>query len=99
MPHHVFVPDRGTMRRVWVIVVVWSAAFGASAVPAVATVSGDNGVIAFVSDETGVDQIYTIAPDGSARTQLTSFDPNSESGLRIHVIRWSPDGRPNFFAQ
>jgi hypothetical protein len=85
------------MRRVCVIAIVWSVAFAASAVPAMATVSGDNGVIAFVSDETGVDQIYTIAPDGSARTQLTSFDPTSESGLRIHVVRWSPDGRTIFF--
>ena len=34
-------------------------------VPADATVSGEDGLVAFVSDRSGVDQVYVVETDGS----------------------------------
>ena len=44
--------------------------------------------IAFVSDRTGVEQVYTMQADGSSQTQLT-FDPFTHDQLPD----WSPDGK------
>src|SRR6185503_17896023 len=45
---------------------------------------GQNGKIAFVSSN----QIWTMQPDGSGRTQLT----NPPAGFRDGAPTWSPDG-------
>jgi Tol biopolymer transport system component len=49
-------------------------------------VPGDNGLVAFVSDRDGSDDIWTMAPDGSDQTRLTT----STSDERAPA--WSPDG-------
>jgi dipeptidyl aminopeptidase/acylaminoacyl peptidase len=50
--------------------------------PATATVSGENGKIAFVSDRDGNPEIYVMEADGSEVTLLTSGEDPA----------WSPDG-------
>ncbi len=50
--------------------------------------SPDGKWIAFVSDETGEDEIFMVKPDGSGKTQLTN---NSES-YRFE-LSWSPDSK------
>lgn len=50
--------------------------------------SPDGKWIAFISDETGEDEIYLIKPDGSDKMQLTK-DANS---YRYELL-WSPDSR------
>ena len=56
------------------------------AAPGGATFPGTNGKIAFTSDQTGNGDIYTINPDGTGLTQLTS-DP-----LADNFPHWSADG-------
>lgn len=56
-------------------------------VPAEATVPGENGQIAFVSDRDGNNEIYVMNPDGSAQVRLTNH-PAADS-----EPDWSPDGR------
>lgn len=51
-------------------------------------VSPDGMSIAFISDETGEDEIYTIKPDGTNKKQITK---NAES-YRFE-IKWSPDSK------
>ena len=89
----------GIVRRPGVVLAAAIAVVLVGAVPAGGTVSGDDGVIAFVSDESGVDQIYSIEWDGSGLTQLTTFDPASDGTSRIDVVRWSPDGRTIAFGR
>ena len=55
--------------------------------PATATVSGENGKIAFVSDRDGNPEIYVMEADGSNPVNLTNH-PGSDSSPA-----WSPDGR------
>jgi tricorn protease len=50
--------------------------------------SPDGKWIAFISDETGEDEIYLMKPDGTKKTQLTD---NAES-YRFE-LRWSPDSK------
>jgi Tol biopolymer transport system component len=59
--------------------------------PAVATVSGDNGKIAFVSNRDGNAEIYLMESDGSDQVNLTS-NPASD-----FAPSWSPDGRQIVF--
>jgi tricorn protease len=52
------------------------------------TWSPDGKWIAFISDETGEDEIFIVKPDGTSKTQLTK---NSES-YRFD-LSWSPDSK------
>jgi TolB protein len=52
-----------------------------------ATVPGPVGLIAFRADTGSGDQLYTIRPDGTGQTQLTSLD-----GDNLEQPHWSPDG-------
>jgi Tol biopolymer transport system component len=58
------------------------------------TFSPDGKRIAFISDRTGVEQVWLMNADGTNQTQL------SKSGVREdQVPDWSPDGRKVAFAQ
>jgi Tol biopolymer transport system component/predicted Ser/Thr protein kinase len=50
-------------------------------------VSADGSHIAFVSNRTGVSELWTAKSDGTEQTQLTSFE-----GPALGSPRWSPDG-------
>ncbi|GMQ85787.1 MAG: hypothetical protein BMS9Abin07_1355 [Acidimicrobiia bacterium] len=63
-----------------------------AAQPVAATVPGDNGKIAFVSDRDGNSEIYVVDADGSDPVNLTS-NPAADS-----APSWSPDGRQIAFA-
>jgi hypothetical protein len=62
------------------------------AAPALATFPGENGRIAFESNATGNWEIYSVNPDGTGQTQLTT-NPAEERDPA-----WSPDGRKIAFA-
>jgi Tol biopolymer transport system component len=63
-----------------VATIVWVSPVGA-------TLSGDEGLIAFVSDRDGNHEIYVMEPDGSNQTNLTSHRASDSSPS------WSPNGR------
>src|SRR4029079_11715486 len=63
----------------------------AGATPTIAAFPGVNGRIAFDSDRTGGEQIYTIEADGSDLKQLTTVGANN------NTPRPSPDGRKILF--
>ncbi|HQV68703.1 MAG TPA: S9 family peptidase [Thermoflexales bacterium] len=52
-----------------------------------ATYAPDGGVIAVLSNATGYDEIWLMAPDGSRLSQLTHLN------LDIESFAWSPDGK------
>jgi tricorn protease len=54
--------------------------------------SPDGKLIAFISDETGEDEIFIMKPDGSDKTQLTK---NAES-YKFSLL-WSPDSKTILF--
>jgi Tol biopolymer transport system component len=56
--------------------------------PALATVPGPNGLIAFRADTGSGDQIYTINPDGTGQRQLTFLN-----GDNLEQPHWSPGSR------
>ncbi|MFV1963249.1 MAG: TolB family protein, partial [Acidimicrobiia bacterium] len=64
-----------------------------TALPALATVSGQNGRIAFVSDADGDDDIYTMNPDGSGLVQVTNAPDQNGFPVMDANPAWSPDGR------
>jgi Tol biopolymer transport system component len=80
-------------RRVmrWFVVMVVGVSAAASTLvwvsPAAATLSGEEGLIAFVSDRDGNDEIYVMEADGSNQRNLTNH-PASDSSPS-----WSPNGR------
>ena len=55
--------------------------------------SPDGNHIAFVSDRSGVDLIYTISPDGTGLTQITTGDVNDSHPT------WSPDSSQIAFSR
>lgn len=77
----------------------------AALAPASADDSRQHGRIAFVSNQSGSWQIYTMNPDGSAAVQLTDLEPTdweiwgpriSEDGKRIVFTYGLPEGDGNF---
>ncbi|MEY2569559.1 MAG: hypothetical protein QOE35_4088 [Actinomycetota bacterium] len=59
----------------------------AAEVPVDATALGLNGLIAFASDRTGIDQIFVMQPDGSGQHAVAP-----SSGYADNYPSWSPDG-------
>jgi Tol biopolymer transport system component len=57
------------------------------ALPATATVSGDNGKIVFVTERDGNPEIYLMEPDGTGLVNLTNHPAQDREPA------WSPDGR------
>src|SRR5262245_24390334 len=76
----------GRIRRASAIALIAVAAVAGVVPAAHATSPGHNGGIAFAMDLGDGAQIYTIQPDGSALTQLTSVDGS------VGSPDWSPDG-------
>ena len=68
-------------------------ALALGAPPAKATVPGENGKIAFVSDRDGNNEIYAMNADGTQQTNLTK-NPAQE-----FTPTWSPDGTRLAFAR
>ncbi len=77
------------------------ALLGATAASAQDPVLKDNGKIAFVSARSGDPEIYTMNPDGTQQTQLTSNAPPPDSPIPFLLDfwpDWSPDGTKIVFA-
>lgn len=51
--------------------------------------SPDGKWIAYISDESGEDEVYLIRPDGSEKTKLT----NDAESYRFSRLEWSPDSK------
>ena len=49
-------------------------------------------------DDQTPQQLFTIAPDGSALTQITHYAPEPGLLVKTNGARWSPDGRKLVFA-
>src|SRR5262245_49442456 len=76
----------GRIRHASAIALITVAAVAGVVPAAHATSPGHNGAIAFGMDLGDGAQIYTIQPDGSGLTQLTSVDGS------VGSPDWSPDG-------
>ena len=57
--------------------------------PALAAHPGKNGRIAFVTSQTGTNQLYTVNPDGSDLFQVTNLPPANDG------LAWFPDFSPD----
>ena len=81
--------ERGSARRAWGIGSLMLLIVGVLALPAPlqATVSGEEGMIAFVSNRDGNSEIYVMEADGSGQVNLTNR-PGDQ-----HSPTWSPDGQ------
>jgi hypothetical protein len=84
--------------RIAVVVVFVAATTVVLAPSAEATVSGEDGRIAFVSDVSGVDQIYLFDRHGSGVRQITAFGDDGTEAQWIGPLSWSPDGRSLAFS-
>ncbi len=73
--------------------VVAAALLAIAVAPAHATFPGTNGTIAFTSDRSGVNNIWTMNPDGSRQRRLTG------EGEPDFYPAWSPDGSEIAFAR
>jgi TolB protein len=85
-PNRIF--NRSLKRLATTVMLAAAISGGPLAVRASAVVPGGNGMIAFTSDRTGQQEIYTTKPDGSGLRQLT----HSEAGIETSHPAWSPDG-------
>ncbi len=86
----------------WFLVIVVGVSFAVLTTvwvsPVEATVSGEDGRIAFVSDISGADQIYVVNSDGSGLMQITAFGGEGVDTARISSVTWSPDGQQLAFS-
>jgi Tol biopolymer transport system component len=78
---------QGSARLLVVLLVSSLLLVGPPGLPGAATVSGENGQIAFVSDRDGNSEIYLMNSDGSGPVNLTNHPAGDFSPT------WSPDGR------
>jgi dipeptidyl aminopeptidase/acylaminoacyl peptidase len=69
--------------RAWETTVALMAKIGACSSP---SFSPDGSRIAFVSDLTGIPQVWTVATEGGWPEQVTALDD------QVAGVRWSPDG-------
>ena len=60
---------------------------GIAAIPAYGVDAIANGKLAFVADEAGKPQVFTVKPDGTGLTRLT----NRPNGAGEYGLAWSPD--------
>jgi Tol biopolymer transport system component len=60
---------------------------GVAAIPAYGVDAVANGKLAFVADEAGKPQVFTVRPDGTGLTRLT----NRPNGVVEYGLAWSPD--------
>jgi Tol biopolymer transport system component len=85
----------------WFLVMVVGVSFAVLTTvwvsPVEATVSGDNGRIAFVKDVDGAGQIFMINPDGTDLYQVTSFTDVDGDFADINYLTWSPNGATLLF--
>lgn len=61
-----------------------------------ATFPGQNGKIAFVGNQSGAWQLYTMDPDGSHQTQITNLPATT---WELWLPAFSPDGRKILFSR
>lgn len=78
-----------TRRRAIVVVVLAAVVAAAAVASALGTTPGANGLITYGAEVDGHYQLFTIAPDGTGRKQLTHFTDGSDA-LNPD---WSPDGK------
>ena len=60
---------------------------GVAAIPAYGVDGVANGKLAYVADEAGKPQVFTVKPDGTGLTRLT----NRPNGAGEYGLAWSPD--------
>jgi len=82
-----------------VLIVAFAVFIPLVAVPAVATVSGENGLIVFVADLDDGSDIYTMRPDGSGTHRITDAPDQGGFPVRDDDPSWSPDGRQVTFTR
>ncbi|MFC2153322.1 TolB family protein [Actinomycetota bacterium] len=74
-------------------ILLLSVVQGVDAPSAGATVPGEDGRIAYVSEVDGDLEIYSVNPDGSDPVNLTNAHTTASGPIDDHDPAWSPDGR------
>jgi Tol biopolymer transport system component len=82
--------------RITALALAAGAALFLAAQQAQATFPGQNGKIAFVGNQSGTWQLYTMDPDGSNQTQITSLPATT---WELWLPAFSPDGRKILFSR